>query len=89
MPRLAEMRNWLQELATRTLPKSLLGKAIYYGLARWEKLCRYTEAGFLPIDNNPAELALRPLAIGRRNWMFLGDEDARDTFAILASLSNV
>ena len=88
MPRLDDFKSWLQELSTRKLPKSPVGKAIYYGLGRWEKLSRYTEKGFLPIDNNPAERALRPVAIGRKNWMFLGDEDAGETFSILASLSN-
>lgn len=50
--------------------QSALGKAIGYLASNWSKLERYTEAGFLPIDNIRAERAVKPFVIGRKNWMF-------------------
>jgi hypothetical protein len=47
-----------------------LGKAIGYLASNWNKLERYVEEGYLPIDNNPAERAIRPFVIGRKNWLF-------------------
>lgn len=46
------------------------GKAISYLVSNWDKLARYTEARFLPIDNNATERAIRPFVIGRKNWLF-------------------
>jgi len=67
-------------------PSSDLGHAIAYSLGRWEALSRYLDHGFLPIDNNPAERALRPFAIGRKNWLFFGAESGGERAAILASV---
>jgi hypothetical protein len=50
--------------------QNALGKAISYLASNWIKLVRYTEAGYLPIDNNAAERAIRPFVIGRKNWLF-------------------
>ena len=50
--------------------QNALGKAISYLARNWIKLVRYTEAGYLPIDNNAAERAIRPFVIGRKNWLF-------------------
>ena len=63
-------------------------KAISYALKYFDKLTVYTEQGYLSIDNNMAERNIRPIAIGRKNWMFLGNEGAGKTFAILSSLVN-
>jgi hypothetical protein len=52
------------------LPKGLLGKALSYLEKSWTKLTVYTEDGRLSIDNNPAENAIRPFVIGRKNWLF-------------------
>jgi hypothetical protein len=63
-----------------------MGQAIGYALSNWPALCRYTEAGFLAIDNNASERALRGLAIGRKNWLFCGSDTGGRTAAVLASV---
>jgi transposase len=71
-PRLEALRTWLDAAAQETLPKSPLRQAIGYALNQWEALTRYCEQGYLAIDNNAAERAVRPCAIGRKNWLFCG-----------------
>ena len=73
-------------IAGRVLPKSPVGQAIHYVLPRWEGLTRYCEDGALAIDNNLAERTLRPCAIGRKNWLFLGNDRGGRTAAILFSI---
>ena len=51
-------------------PQSVPGKAVNYLASNWNRLERYVEAGFLPIDNNPAERAIKPFVIGRKAWLF-------------------
>ncbi len=68
------------------LPKSLIGKAATYTRNQWSALNRYVEDGDLSIDNNFAERAMRPIAIGRKNWLFVGSERAGQRAAVLASL---
>ena len=68
LPVLEEFKIWLE--AQHVLPKSLLGKAISYTLNQWPRLIRYCEDGHLHIDNNADEQAVRPLAIGRKNYLF-------------------
>jgi hypothetical protein len=86
LPVLAEFQTWLTTLACRVLPKSPIGQAIHYVLPRWEGLTRYCADGTLAIDNNLAERTLRPLAIGRKNWLFLGNDRGGHTAAILFSI---
>lgn len=71
---LDELEAYLKTIRGRTPPKGLLGKAISYSLKNWEELKRYTEDGAINIDNNPAERAIKPFVIGRKNWMFCGNE---------------
>ena len=59
-------------------PASTMHKALTYLLNRWNGLTVYTTRGDLPIDNNQAERVLRPIVIGRKNWYFIGSEDATD-----------
>ena len=68
------------------MPKSLIGKAATYTRNQWEALNRYLEDGDLSIDNNFAERAMRPIAIGRKNWLFVGSEQAGHRAAVLTSL---
>jgi transposase len=86
LPVLAEFHTWLTALAGRVLPKSPMGHAIHYVLPRWEGLTRYCDDGALAIDNNLAERTLRPCAIGRKNWLFLGNDRGGHTAAILFSI---
>lgn len=67
LPLLKQYKAWLEKSLPNTLPKSALGKAIYYSLNQWEKLIRYVEDGHLSIDNNRAERAIKPFVIGRKN----------------------
>jgi len=87
VPRLKELHQRLKSTQYTVLPKSPIGDAIAYTLSNWEKLYRYTEQGFIAIDNNLAENSLRPIALGRKNWMFIGSEDSGDVFSILGSLA--
>ena len=84
LPLLAEFGKWLDEQSF--LPKSLIGKALTYTRNQWVALNRYVESGELSIDNNPAERAMRPVAIGRKNWLFVGSPAAGGRAAILMSL---
>ncbi len=69
-PILADIRQWLDKTLHSTLPKGLLGKALSYLEKNWTKLMVYIQDGRLSIDNNPAENAIRPFVIGRKNWLF-------------------
>jgi len=69
-PLLAEIKTWRENQIA--LPKSPMGKALTYLGNQWDALNVYTTAGHLEIDNNPAERALRPVAVGRKNWLFVG-----------------
>ena len=70
LPVLAELKSWLEKTHLKVTKQSALGKAVSYLASNWSKLERYIEAGFLPIDNNAAERAIKPFVIGRKNWMF-------------------
>ena len=67
-------------------PGEPLAKACVYARNQWEALCRFIDDGRAPIDNNPAENALRPIAIGRKNWLFAGSESGGQAAAIAYSL---
>jgi hypothetical protein len=81
------LHTWLLGLQRDALPKSVLGGAIAYALRHWQALRRYTEQGFLNIDNNAAERALRVVALGRKNYLFVGNDRAGDTTGILYSIT--
>lgn len=85
-PILARLRRALEMVRRRVLPQSLLGKAIDYTLARWEALTRYVEDGRLEIDNNLCENAIRPTAIGKKNFLFIGHPEAGQRSAIIYSV---
>ncbi|MFN7589845.1 MAG: transposase, partial [Planctomycetota bacterium] len=59
-----------------TRPKSLLGKAVGYFLNQWDALCYFTGDGRVAIDNNRVERQMRCVAVGRKNWLFAGSEEA-------------
>jgi transposase len=86
LPILNKLHKILQEQMLTTLPSSPLGKALQYTLARWHKLIRYIEDGNLCIDNNMIENSIRPIAIGRKNYMFAGSHEAAQRAAMLYSL---
>jgi hypothetical protein len=85
-PILEDIKNYLQTEKPKVLPKSPIGDAIDYTLSNWEALLRYTEDGELEIDNNAAERSLRPIVVGRNNWLFYGSDKGGRTGAVLSSL---
>ena len=85
-PVLDEIHALLTQKEKTTPPRSLLGKAIAYTLNQWPRLTVYLENGFLRPDNNLAENAIRPFAIGRKNWLFAGSPEGATGSATLYSL---
>ena len=85
-PVLDKLEVYLAELAETVLPKSALAKAVTYARNQWEALRRYTADGRLTIDNNTSERTLRQQAIGRKNWLFLGNETAGPRAAVLYTI---
>lgn len=86
VPKLASMQAWLFETRATVANGSALAKAIDYSLKRWSSLARYAQTGDLPIDNNPVENVIRPIALGKKNWMFMGSERAGRRAAAIQSL---
>lgn len=86
VPILEEWHTWLLEQATAVLPKSLIGKAVAYSLRRIETLSLYTTDGRLEIDNNLIENTIRPIALGRKNYLFAGSHSAAQRIAVFYSL---
>lgn len=84
-PVLTEMEDWLTVNINTVLPKSAIGKAIAYTLKLWPKLARYVEDGNYEIDNNLIENAIRPLALGRKNYLFAGSHEAAQRAAMMYS----
>jgi hypothetical protein len=85
-PLLEELHAWLELEQSTVLPKSPMGQAIGYSLNNWDALVRYTADGDLAIDNNAAERAIRPLTLGRKNYLFFGSDTGGHTAAVLYSL---
>jgi transposase len=83
-PLLTGLKSWLDE--QQFLPKSLIGQAATYTRNQWEALNRYLEDGDLSIDNNVSERAVKPVAIGRKAWLFVGSPPAGRRAAVLMSL---
>ena len=86
LPVLADMHEWLIRLRVATADGSGLARAVDYSLNRWSSLIRYAQTGNLPIDNNPVENAIRPIALGKKNWLFAGSERAGKRAAAIQSL---
>ena len=87
-PVLERIKLWLDccSSAAVVLPRSPMGQAITYALNQWDALCIYTSDGRLSIDNNIAERAERRVAIGRKNWLWAGTDEAAMGHAVLWSL---
>jgi len=86
LPALAELHAWLLTTQRQVAAGSGTAKAIEHALKRWPALQRYASSGDLPIDNNPVENAIRPIAIGKKNWLFAGSERAGRRAAAIQSL---
>lgn len=85
-PLFDQLGEYLREQLPQAPPKSPITKAISYSLSRWDKLGRFLEDGKLEIDDNLVENAIRPVAIGRKNYLFAGNHEAAQRLAMLYSL---
>ncbi len=85
-PLLADLKAWLHEQLTLVSAKSSLAQAIGYTLPRWTALTRYLADGHLEIDNNAAERSIRPVALGRKNYLFAGSDAGGERAALIYSL---
>lgn len=85
-PALDAIAVWLARHGPGARPKSPLGQAIGYAVNQWPTLARYASDGRLAIDNGPAERAIRPLALGRNNWLFIGGDAGLASAAVLLSV---
>jgi len=85
LPVLTELKSWMLENYKSVLPKSTIGQALHYSLERFDKLMIYASDGKLEIDNNLVENAIRPVAIGRKNYLFAGSHNGARRAAMLYS----
>ena len=80
-PKLEAFRAWAEQQLTRIPTKGDLASAFRYGLGRWHAFCLFVDDGRVAIDNNAAERAVRPIGLGRRNWLFAGADAGAETLA--------
>jgi transposase len=85
LPVLQELETWMKEQLPEVLPKSSIGQAIAYTLGLWNRLTRYIENGQVEIDNNLIENSIRPVALGRKNYLFAGSHEAAQHAAMIYS----
>ena len=86
VPLLAQLKARFEEILNTVSRKSSLAEALRYSLSRWDALTRYTTDGRLDICNNAAERAIRPLALGRKNWMFAGADSGGERAAVMYTI---
>jgi hypothetical protein len=84
---LQSFADWLAREVPRVLPKSKIGEAVGYAANQWPTLVRYLQDGRLMIDNALAEQAIRPLAVGRRNWLQIAGDGGLRSAAVLLSMA--
>lgn len=86
VPVLQSFGQWMQQEYIKVPPKSTIAQALQYSIGRWKALSTYTTNGKLKIDNNPVENSIRPVAIGRKNYLFAGSHEAAQRSAMLYAL---
>jgi hypothetical protein len=85
-PMAEQLHGWLVEQRQKLANADVTAKAIDYSLSNWRALTCYLDDGEVPIDNNAAENAVRPLCVGRKNWLFVGSQQAGERAAVVMSL---
>jgi transposase len=86
LPIVASLRRWLDSALATVVPRSLTGAAVAYLDGQWPKLVRVFDTGHVPLDTNAVENAIRPFAVGRKNWMFADTVRGAEASANLYSL---
>jgi len=86
LPILNDFQSWMTEQYRQVTPKSPIGKALEYSLKRWKELSLFTSDGQLEIDNNKIENEIRPIALGRKNYLFAGSHESAQRIAMIYSL---
>jgi len=85
-PILQQMENWMKQTYNNCTPKSPLGKAISYAFGMWPRISRYCKEGYFHIDNNAVENAIRPITLGRKNYLFSGNDNGAEDNCIFYTL---
>lgn len=85
-PIMEAMKTWMETEGIKYSPQSLIGKAVSYAYTRWDNMMRCLEDGRLLLDNNLAENAIRPIALGRKNYLFCGNHEAAVNMSVICSL---
>lgn len=85
-PKLEALNEWMKNEYPKVTPKSPIGKALSYSMKRWKELTVYLTDGRLEIDNNKIENEIRPIALGRKNFLFAGSHEAAQRIAMIYSL---
>lgn len=85
-PRVDALHRWIKDTLPKVPQKQTLAEAMRYGLSRWDALKVYLDDGTVEIDNNAAERAIRPIAVGRNNWLFAGADAGGDRTANILTL---
>jgi transposase len=85
-PLLISFKAWLEQTLSQVSQKSGIAKAIKYSLVHWQALTRYCDDGRIEVDNNTAERSIRPLVLGRRNYLFAGSDGGGESAAIIYSV---
>ena len=85
-PHLKDLRKWIDQTAAETLPSGPAGKALAYTVGQWDKLERFLEHPWLTPDNNRAENGIRPFVVGRKNWLFHGNDSGAEASCVVYTL---
>ena len=85
-PAMHRLGKWIAAVHPHVEPRSPLGKALTYAINQWPSLERFLDDGHLPIDNNAVEREIRPIVVGRKNWLFAGSDEGGDRAAVMYSL---
>ena len=85
-PIMEHLKAWMETEGIKYSERSLMGKAVTYAYTRWNNMMRYLEDGSIKIDNNLAENAIRPITLGRKNYLFCGNHEAAGWMTIICSL---
>ena len=85
-PIMEALKLWMETEGIKYSPASLIGKAVTYAYTRWNNMMRYLDDGRIRIDNNLAENAIRPITLGRKNYLFCGNHEAAVSMSVICSL---